>query len=204
MRRLPFLFVSGLWDIGKCALVALVCVLAFLGALAVAEAIHDPHLPPIRPVSADARCAVRLSVPRRDTGSPAYRERLLQMDAAERYAEMKGALALLDLACPHVSSWVKGRYRSGHLVFETSERGRYAAWNFPFQCLIVNLAGLQESDLDLACTLAHEFRHSRQCEFQAVRVTIARRFGVDKRNTVEDEAYEFEGRIRRALQGEQP
>ena len=116
---------------------------------------------------------------------------------------MQESLLFLDVVCPACSKWVREKYESGQLVFDARECGLYG-WYHPATGKVgVCFFALSDSTTELACTLAHEYRHSRQGILRGVQCEIAKTFGVDRTfELVEAEAYEFEERVRRAMRGE--
>lgn len=189
-----FLLLRGLWGFVQVWLLAVVVLLALLGAVAVADVWIKPDLPHIR-VSAQPRVWWQF------TG----RRTWMQADAlddAGRWAALQPALRILDEVCPEVAEFTRERWASGHLVFEREDRGRYAAWYVLPRTLVINYVAWEFGDAELACTLAHEFRHSRQGYLRGLQLGIGRLFGVDRSDLVEDEAYEWEGRVRRAIRGQ--
>lgn len=169
-------------------------VMAWIGLLAVCDAVYNPKLPAIMPHWTRPYLL--------DGSTRPSRPELLAMSDAERFRSMEEALRILDHVCPDVADWTRIKRESGQLVFETPSLGRYA-WYMPATGVVgINIDALELSDAELACTLAHEFRHSRQTMLKSVQVGIAQLFGMDRRfELVEAEAYEFEGRVRRAIRG---
>lgn len=170
--------------IGFCALV---------GMLAISDALNPERVPSVRPLPSH--------YPLRAAGPT--REELLAMSDAERWETLQDSLAMLDYVCPEVSEWVRRRWYGGHLVFDMSERRCYAYYLPGLSVLGISLLGLLESREELACTLAHEFRHSRQNVLRGLQASIAAVFGQDRLDElVESPAYAFGDRVRRAIRGE--
>lgn len=196
--RLLFLLriaLRGIWDCLKVVAFGAGCFLALIGAVAVADAFRPPNLPTIRPMS--AKPYSRWVIPQI--------EELSWGSDKGWWEEMRVALCILDEVCPEVSAWVRERYQSGHLFFETADKHRFAAWWIVPQMLEIDLCALAESDAELACTLAHEFRHSRQPYLLTVQSQLSRLAGLDRtQELVEADAYAFEERVRRAIRGEKP
>lgn len=197
VNRLLFflrLFSLGTASILKWAACVATLWLTGVGVLALSAAVSPPNLPPVWGNRAD--CISR------EESIPHTREWFLRLSDKERWQRMQKALAILDIVCPDVSDWTRERWYTGHLVFDTHENGTLAWWMPAFRLLGVNLAALEQSDAELACTLAHEFRHSRQSLLLNVQKVFAQLCGVDSRyELVESEAYAFEDVVRRAIRG---
>ena len=186
----------GMWDCAKFCAFSALCFLALIGTVAVTDAYRPPNLPTVRSLAGTAgQCARRVP----------ETEELAGMSAGQLWEEMQPALGILDKVCPEISSWTRERYRSGHVFFERGYKGRYAAWWILPQTLEIDLVALTESDAELACTLAHEFRHSRQPYLITVQSQLAKLAGLDRTSElVEADAYAFERIVRRAIQGRGP
>jgi len=198
MRRLLHLFLIFVWGVGRfcvCLAWAAGIALAMIGSLAVSDALQPPKLPAVRPLyppESPSHFA--------DSSRPT-REQLLGMTNTQRWGELQKALPYLDRVCPEIADWTRKKWESGQLVFETANKGRYAYYMPALGMLGINLYAFELSDAELACTLAHEFRHSRQNVFPGIQVAVAALFGINRKDLVEREAYEFEDVIRRAIRG---
>lgn len=176
-------------------LLGLYLFLACLGVLTVSDAVQPPNLPSVRPLPAADSW-------RAHGGGNHTLSELLTMNDRQRWDTMQPALSLLHIVCPTVEDWSRQHFYSGRLVFVT-EPARYMAYYVPgLDMVAVNVATLQESDAEIAITLAHEFRHSRQNALPVAQAKIAGWFGLDRwHELVEEDAYEFEYRIARAIRG---
>lgn len=196
VRRLLFftrLLSVACCSLAKCVVGALAILLALIGVFAVWDAPQVPRLPAVRP----------LIIPIESEPLALNAEKFASMSNAERWEHMATSLHYLDLVCPEVSEWVRGRWDTGRLVFDTnsplSERC-YAWYQHVRGVLGITMHGLARDEVELACTLAHEFRHSRQSLFQVVQVAIADLVGVRyRRDVMESEAYDFEDQVRKGI-----
>lgn len=195
MRRLWFLlrlFVNGAWRIVCPFLVVALILFSFLGGLAFADAIHPVQLPAVRP----------LQYPHVQSRERLSRDELLALANEERWQIMQPALDILDNVCPEIATWTRKKWLDGQLVFDTDSENLYAWYHPATGRVAVTMLGLSECDGEMACTLAHEFRHSRQNFLRGAQCQIALLWGLDRKSElVEDEAYVFEARVRRAIRG---
>lgn len=194
MKRLSLILVRGCWDIGKFWAVFALVLLSALGAAAVADALRKPQLPTVLALS---RNEYILFLVGQTDG-----ERLPAVTyQGGGWDRLQRPLAILDRVCPEIAVWTRERHDAGHLIFDAEDKTYFACIYVATQTVHISPAGMADSDEGLACTLAHEFRHSRQSFLRNLQVTLAKLCGIDRSDLVEDEAYEFEGRVRRAIRG---
>lgn len=175
---------------------AVFALLVCMGALAVHEALVPAPVGAVKPLPPSVVTFLRDLPPRR---MPSV-DQLKQMSDAAKREQMEDALLMLRCVCPEVATWVEDRYKSGNLVFENHDTGHFAAFSILTRTLYVNVIAFAD-DETLAVVLAHEYRHSRQPLLRIVQINLAALAGLNRQDLVEDEAYEFEGRVYRALHG---
>lgn len=189
--RFLLLLVSGLWECVSFGAMVLIAFLALIGAMAVSDALQPPNLPRVRAWPAGAHRVQAECL------------RWVDGEGETRWGQVQKALRILDVICPEVSAWVRDRHDCGHLIFEETEKPYYACWWVVPRVLIINHSALTRSDAEIAGTLAHEFRHSRQPILRVTQAVIAEFAGLDRRHELcEAEAYQFEATVRRAIKGE--
>lgn len=189
-----YLLLCGLWEILLLSLYAAGCLLAFLGALVVADIYRDPHVPTIRPLHDPALLAAAEKMPR-----PAYRAGLTD---EERWQILLPSLRLLDHVCPAAADYYRTIHAAGRLSFEDDDSAPYYALYRPgLDRVLVNGYTLREDPVGIADVLAHEYRHSRQGLLVNAEVVLARCLGLDRTELVEDEAWRFGHAVAEAISG---
>ena len=123
-------------------------------------------------------------------------------DPEENWAALQPTLSVLEPVCPHVVEWVWERYHSGKIQWKEDIPGGplYLAthnWIDGELCLYRRLYA--QSDAEKACTLAHEWRHSRQnysvLSRQILSIVFLNR---NDETLVEDDADLYENKVRLA------
>jgi hypothetical protein len=131
--------------------------------------------------------------------------------SAEYWRGLQPTLALLRSVNPSVAEWVMGLYREGRIVFDLSLPVDHPAYQntLAFQSPVVPYLMLapgywQQSDLEKAAILVHEYRHHRQSfpkllsERMAQVLSLQVLFNPDA-TLLEEEAYRYQGEFYRAL-----
>jgi len=100
----------------------------------------------------------------------------------ERFDSLRNALAILDKVNPAVSAWVRERNDSGNLYFIERRDTQSSCKNAIFclakfhwfdRTLAIDKGLFVENDGNIAVTLAHEYRHSRQHYTKMLRYALS-------------------------------
>ena len=136
-----------------------------------------------------------------------------EFDESKAWDGLNPALQILDRVCPEASEWARNQEKSGKIVWtiDTSKKDilegkskenedEYAKYEGGI--LTINSALFELKNSERACTIAHEFRHSRQNFSKkwksACSVLLT---GVRNDSIIEDDAYLFECRVRESIYG---
>lgn len=112
------------------------------------------------------------------------------------------ALKILDTVCPEASKWARDRHACGKLVWVSEPDGTYAKYMFVGKILMINADMFALSNGERACTIAHEFRHSRQNFSKPLKAACVILLTWERRQeVVEDDAYFYESQVRNAIYG---
>ena len=107
--------------------VAPILACALLGAVAVFDSLQPPALPSVRPLTAKEQLMLIDSVfATRRNAADSIADTKPDCSQA-RWCQLDNALSILDLVSPPIADWVRGRWQSNHLVFESRERPYVAA-----------------------------------------------------------------------------
>ena len=118
------------------------------------------------------------------------------------WVALQPALQILDDICPQASKWAREQHESGKLVWLNQSEDSYAKYSHIHRNLMINVDLFTLTNGERACTIAHEFRHSRQNLSKSLK-TSASLLLTGNRNEaiIEDDAYLFEGRVRESIYG---
>jgi hypothetical protein len=123
-------------------------------------------------------------------------------DQDRAWVALQPALQILDVVCPEASAWAREQQSSGKIVWIPETDGAYARYDQVRMSLIINADMFALKNSERACTIAHEFRHSRQNMSKSCKSAISLLL-TGKRNPdiIEDDAYFYEAKVREAIHG---
>jgi len=130
------------------------------------------------------------------------------LDLVENFNEerawlsLKPALQILDVVCPEASTWARDQKESNKIVWVPKSDGAYARYDQVCMRLIINADMFALINSERACTIAHEFRHSRQNiskSWKSACYLLLR--GKRNPDIIEDDAYFYESKVRDAING---
>ena len=117
---------------------------------------------------------------------------------------LQPSLQILDSICPEASKWARSQKAAGRLIWETKDTAAFAHYNIKSSSLIINCCVFELKNSERACTIAHEFRHSRQNGSKYWKSTaFVLLMGYRNDSILEDDAYFYECRVREAIYGSQ-
>lgn len=123
----------------------------------------------------------------------------------ERFHALNNALKILDETNPIVSKWVRNQNNINKLFFveeNKSDINFYAKFNWMNQSLCIHKRLFAESDGEIAVTLAHEYRHSRQHYTKMIRYAFSTFWSKDgEESIIENDAYLYEMKAYSAIFG---
>ena len=125
-------------------------------------------------------------------------------DPEKNWEALQPTLEILKPVCPHVEEWVRERHASGHLKWcincpQKNTESYMATYNWGTGDLTIYKLCFNYSDSEKACTLAHEWRHSRQNFAVFCRESLSTVFLLKPDETlVEDDADLYENKVRLA------
>ena len=157
-------------------------------------AVGDGDLPEPMPYPATATLCLRNTTEGRWTGV-----------AEQNWLLLRPTLELLDETCPHVSTWVRQKQRAGQVRWAvgSSKRGSdryFSTFNVATDELTIYKLCFGQTDIEKCCTLAHEWRHSRQNRAVVIREVMSAVFLFRPDETlVEDDADLYEHRLRQVF-----
>lgn len=123
-------------------------------------------------------------------------------DETRAWESLQPALQILDVVCPEASAWAREQHDSDKLIWKEEPDGNYASFNPYNRCVTINSDMFVLNNSERACTIAHEFRHSRQNISKFIKSSCC--FVITgKRNPdiVENDAYLYESQVRSAIYG---
>ena len=123
-------------------------------------------------------------------------------DEDRAWLSLKPALQILDVVCPEASAWARDQKESNNIVWVPKSDGAYARYDQVRMRLIVNADMFALINSERSCTIAHEFRHSRQNISKSWK-SACYLLLKGKRNPdiIEDDAYFYEAKVRDAING---
>ena len=125
-----------------------------------------------------------------------------KFDADRAWIALQPALKLLRIVCPEASEWAEYQKNSNKMIWITEPDGSNARYDQIQDRLMINSDMFALSNAEIACTIAHEFRHSRQNMSKSWKSACSLLLtGKRNINIIEDDAYFFEARIRQAING---
>ena len=77
------------------------------------------------------------------------------------WVALQPALQILDDICPQASKWAREQHESGKLVWLNQSEDSYAKYSHIHRNLMINVDLFTLTNGERACTIAHEFRHSK-------------------------------------------
>lgn len=130
-------------------------------------------------------------------------ELVFNFNEVKAWDALQPSLRLLDKVCPEISNWTRLKYEQKKLIWITNQHlpinGSYCIHN---DSLMLSCGIFDLKDGEKACTLAHEFRHSRQNFSKYCKSSIAFLItGTRDERIIEDDAYFYEFKVREAIFG---
>lgn len=131
-------------------------------------------------------------------------------DPKRAWESLQPALQILDDVCPEASAWARERHQNKKIIWEDStfieydmrHDGGYASFDPYTRKLTINSDMFALKNSERACTIAHEFRHSRQNISKYIRSSCGLLItGRRDDDIVETDAYLYEARVRSAIYG---
>lgn len=123
-------------------------------------------------------------------------------DSDRAWDAIQPALKILDVVCPEASAWARSQKKSGKIIWDSKFDETAARYDQVKMSLTINadMFGLKNSEI--ACTIAHEFRHSRQNISKSYKSAFSLLLtGTRNPDIIEDDAYFFEAKVREAING---
>jgi hypothetical protein len=118
------------------------------------------------------------------------------------YFSLRPTLQILDIVCPESSHWFRKQYENGKIIWTTEDDGSYARYKPLTGEVVVNAEMFVLKNGERACTIAHEFRHSRQNLSKYFKLTTAYLLtGKHNSDIIENDAYLYESQVRSAING---
>lgn len=125
-----------------------------------------------------------------------------KFNAEEAWNALQPALEILDELCPEASAWARNQHAKKHIVWIPDPDGTYARYDMFGGRLIINAEMYTLNDGEIACTIAHEFRHSRQNISKSIQSACAIILtGKQVKDIIEDDAYFYECKLRESIYG---
>lgn len=126
----------------------------------------------------------------------------INLDPDRAWASLQSALQILDVVCPEASAWAREQHKSKKLIWKNDPDGAYATFNPYTRCMTINADMFDLKNSERACTIAHEFRHSRQNISKFIKSTCCLLItGSRCDDIVENDAYLYESQVRSAIYG---
>ena len=123
-------------------------------------------------------------------------------DKDRAWIALQPALKLLRIVCPEASDWAEYQKKSNKIIWITQSDGTNARYDQIQDRLMINSDMFALSNAEIACTIAHEFRHSRQNMSKSWKSACSLLLTGNRNvNIIEDDAYFFEARIRQVING---
>ena len=172
--------------------VSLTCALFVLGTLNLYDIVASDNVPKVDTVYGDMKLANRCEDP----------ELVKAIDKTRAWQAIQPALQILDSVCPQASEWARERHRSKKIHWIYRSEDSYAEYSHVSKSLMIDSTIFSFKNGEIACTIAHEFRHSRQNFSKPLKLSFSLLL-TGRRNIaiIEDDAYLFEAQIREAIFG---
>lgn len=126
-----------------------------------------------------------------------------RFDPEQAWASLQSALQILDVVCPEASKWAREQHDTKKIVWDLDpDDGAYASFNPYTKSITINVEMLDLKNGERACTIAHEFRHSRQNISKFIKSACFFLItGTRNPDIVENDAYLYESQVRSAIYG---
>lgn len=121
-------------------------------------------------------------------------------DPSYNWLKLQPAIKVLNKVCPEAADWVRCMYKSDKLIWDNTKDGTYARYEGIKGTLFINQACIGRRHGEIAATLAHEHRHSRQNLTKALKVALFLGLtGERLDHLIENDAYLFEKEVYLAI-----
>lgn len=122
------------------------------------------------------------------------------MDPDECWKALQSPLQILDKVVPEAAAWVRDRQEHGLIEYSKVDNGCYATYHVGDRRMVLYPCFFLRKDGEKACTLAHEYRHSRQGWPKLLKRAVAYLIlGRKVEWIVENDAYYYEYKVREAI-----
>ena len=127
--------------------------------------------------------------------------RAVSIDSEYAWAQLQPALQILDTVCPEASTWARQKHKDKDIVWSASDKEPFYAQYEPFKkVLTINKTLFELKNAERACTIAHEFRHSRQNLSKPIKATLSFLItGIKNDDIVETDARYYESKVRESI-----
>lgn len=183
---------EGIFEIFKIISIIIFVIVCFLGCLEIMDYVIGEEVPQIMNIGfcEEAKMAYK----------KANNWRSFSDDPEQNWQNLQPSVKILRKVCPEAAKWVIDRHDKGLIIWETKNNGCFANYNYFSEILSLNESFLMNNDGQKACTLAHEFRHSRQNITKPLKLSMwLMILGHKRTELVENEAYWFGDRVHIAI-----